>query len=448
MRFRLPLLALAAGALALPAAASAAAPWSAPATIPGATGSPTRSVVTGAGNAVVLSGQVRGPGHGPTQLARVGPDGSVTSTRSLSFVATALETYGRDRIVVAGRTLATTGPYTGTIGDISKIVTRSGTPADLGPARIVAGTKGRQLYALATNSAGLTALVIGTLRTRTVLVRRPSSTTFRARLRIRVGPRARGATVAVGDAGDVLVVYEDEHEVRARHIGPRGSAGRVHRLGAGVQSDLQAIVDDGGRMSVAWKSQRVNEGESSAPAIVSFATAAPGHGFAKARTIASVGATGGGRYVAPPGVRLVADGDGALLAYTGYDGARYTVEARQVADGRLGPAQRLSPAGVDAVLGDAAVSPKGAQIVAWRAGVAGAEPVQLPGGVPAPTPVLASVRAAGGSAFGGAEAISPSEGFLPYPPSAAIDPVSGRSFVAYGSFTPAVAVQVAARPAP
>ncbi|MDX6681493.1 MAG: hypothetical protein QOG94_1532 [Solirubrobacteraceae bacterium] len=431
-------------AAALPAGAAAAAPWTAPATIPGATGAPASSVFTHAGNGLVLSGHARGPGSGPSQLAAITPDGIVASTRSLSFVASSLTTYGNDRIVVAGRTVATSGPNAGTIDDTSLVVTRFGTPAALGATRTVPGTKGQQLYAVATNDDGLVALVTGTLRTRTLRIRRPGSSTFATKLRIAVSDRARGATVAVGAAGDVLVVYEDAHEVRARHVGRRGSVGSVHRLGAGVQSDLQALVAGDGRLEVAWKSQRVNEGDAGTPAIVSFATAAPGHGFGPARRIATVGQTGAGRYVAPPGVRLVAAGDGALLAYTGFDGTNYTVEARQVGGGHLGAVERLSPAGVDAVLGDAAVDAKGAQVVAWRSAVAGADPVFV-GGQPAHTPVLANVRAAGAGAFGGAEAVSGAEVDVPYPPSAAIDPVSGRAVVAYGTLSGGV--EVASRPA-
>jgi hypothetical protein len=447
MRLTRHALATTLAALVLPAGAWAAAPWSTPTTIPGATGAPTQSVFTRAGQGVVLSPQAREPGLGPTQLARVTPDGRVTSTQSLSFVGSFLATYGGDRIVVAGRTLATSGPHAGTIDDSSSVVTRLGTPDALGPARTIPGTRGRQLYALASNRHGLMALVTGTARTRTLLIHRPGSSTFAVKLRIGVSTRARGATVAVGDKGDVLVVYEDAHEVRARHIGRRGAIGAVHRLGPGVQSDLQALVNDDGRLEVAWKSQRVNEGEAATPAIVSFVTAAPGHGFGAARKIATVGRMGAGRYVAPPGVRLLGAGDDALLAYTGFDGSSYTTEAVQVTGGRLGQAQRLSPAGIDAVLGDAAVGANGRQIVTWRSGVAGADPDVLPGGRPAHTPVLANVRGAGGGAFGSAEAVSPPDADVPYPPSAAIDPVSGGATAAYGTLTPAV-VQIASRPAP
>jgi hypothetical protein len=433
-------------ALALPAGAAAAIPWSDPAPIPNATGAPAQSAFTLAGHGVVLSPQVSGPGLAPAQLTAVAADGSVTSRQPLAFVETHLATYANDRIIVAGRTLATSGPNVGTIDDTSLIVTRTGTPAAIGATRVVPGSKGRQLYALASNHAGKAAMVIGSLRTRTVLVGTPSRTAFVAKLRIKVSNRARGATVAIGDAGDVLVVYEDNHEILARHIGSRGTVGKVHRLGAGVQSNLQALVADDGRLLVAWKSQRVSEGEAGTPAIVSFATAAPGHNFGSARKVATVGATGAGHYVAPPGVRLVAAGDGALLAYTGFDGTNYTVEARQVTGGHLATAQRLTPAGFDAVLGDADADAKG-QVVTWRANIAGADPNVLPGGQQAPTPVFANVRGASAAQFGGAEAISPADAGVPYNPSAAIDPVSGRSIVAYGTLTPA-AVLIASRPAP
>ncbi|HTN24783.1 MAG TPA: hypothetical protein VL120_12400 [Solirubrobacteraceae bacterium] len=419
-------------AMALPGVA-AAAPWSAPAPIPGAGSAPLQALFTAAGTGVVLS---------PSQLAVVAADGTVTSTQPLSFAASAVATYGTDQIAVAGRALATSGQFAGTIDDSSAVVTRVGTPAKLGATRVVPGTTGRRLYALASNRAGLMALVVGTARTRTVLIRRPGAGSFAAKLRIRVSARARGATVAVGAGGDILFVYEDAHEVRARHIGRHGAVGAVHRLGAGVQSDLQALVGDDGRLAVAWKSQRVNEGEAATPAIVSFATAAPGHGFGAARTVATVGRTGAGRYVAAPGVRLLATAGGALLAYTGFEGADYTVEARQVSGGRLGPAERLSPSGIDAVLGDAAAGPAGAQIVTWRAGVAGADA----SGRPAHTPVLANVRAAAGGPFGAAEAVSPAGTDVAFAPVAALDPVSGRAIVAYGTLGPALAL-IASRPA-
>jgi hypothetical protein len=120
----------------------------------------------------------------------------------------------------------------------------------------------------------------------------------------------------------------------------------------------------------------VSEGESNTPAIVRFATAAPGHGFGAQRTVETVGASGTGRYVRAPGVRLIAEADGStLLAWTGFDGSHFVVRATEVAGGHRGTPQTLSPAGEDAVLGDAATGANGAAIVTWRSGVQGADPV-------------------------------------------------------------------------
>jgi hypothetical protein len=435
---------LAATAAALPSAASAAAPWSPPATIPGASGYATQSLFTAAGHGVVLSPSAGRSPLALSQVATITPAGAVVSTQPLDYVATMLGTYARDRIAVVGQSVATSGPNVGTIDDSSSVVVRFGAPGALGTKHVVAGTKGQQLYALASNRDGLMALVTGASRSRTVFVRRPGSSTFRATLRIKVSNLARGADVAVGQKGDVLVAYEDAHEVRARHIGTRGGIGAVHRLGAGVQSNLETAVNDDGRLEVAWKSQRVNEGDAGTPATVWFATAAPGHGFGRARHIATVSTTSTNKYVAPPGVRLIAVGNDALLAYTSSDGTNFVVAAAQVTAGHVGAPQRLSPTGQDAVLGDAALDADGAQVVAWRSGVAGADPAGLPGGQPAHTPVLANVRVRGARAFGAAEAISSPDLDVPAAPSAAIDPVSGAAIVAFGSLTPSI-VQVSAR---
>ncbi len=436
----LALAALATTAAATPAAASAAGPWTAPATIPDALGAPAQSVFTAAGHGVVLAPNSRGGFS--TQLATITPAGAVTSTNPLSFWGQSVVTYAKDHIAVAGRTLASSGPNAGTIDDSSKIVTRFGTPAGLGVQHTVPGPKGQQLYALASNHAGLMALVTGSIsKTRTVFVRKPGSSAFTAKLHFAVSDRARGATVAVGAKGDILVVYEDSHEIRARHIGPKGTVGAVHKLGAGVQSKLQAVVNDDRRLAVAWESQRVSEGESGTSALVWFATAAPGHGFGPARKVATVGKTGAeGRPVSAPGLRLLAIGDDALLTYTGFDGTNYTVEASQVTNGHIGAAERLSPAGIDAVLGDAAVDTQGAQLVAWRSGVAGDDY-----GSRGPTLVLANVRPAGVAAFGPAELVSAADSAVFPAPVAAIDPVSGTAIVGYGLLTPSLA-QIASRP--
>jgi hypothetical protein len=438
---RLVLMLLTAAVLAAPATALGAPPWSAPATIPNALGSSTPIVVTPAGTAVLLApisrtdlGSSGGP---PSELVPIAANGQPGTPQPVAIAAGLLTTYAKTRVAIAGSTLVD-----GTITDQSHATVALGTAGGaLGAPRGLSGSTGQRVMGLAGNARGDLAVVTGDAsHVRTVYVRRAGTTSFRVALRIAVTSRARGATVAVGPHGDVLVVWEDDHEIFARHVGSTGHAGAVHRIGDGVQSQLQAAIDGSGRLEVAWKTQRVSEGESNTPAIIRFATAAPGHGFGAQRTVETIGASGTGRFVAAPGVRLIAEADGStLLAWTGLDGSHFVVRASEVVGGHRGTPQTLSPAGADAVLGDAATGAGGAAIVAWRSGVQGADP--LPGAAPT---VFASLRAAGASAFGGPEQVSDTGENAPTAPFAALDPVSGRSLVVYAPL--AGGVRASARP--
>jgi hypothetical protein len=437
---RLALVLLTAAALAAPATALAAPPWSAPATIPGALGSSTPVVVTPAGAAAVLvpiSRTAAGSSGWPASaLVVLAADGQPGTAQPVALAAGLLTTYAKNHVAVAGSTLVD-----GTITDRSQSTVALGTAGALGAAHGLSGSTGQHVMGLAGNARGDLAVVTGDAsRVRTVYVRRAGATSFRVALRISVTNRARGATVAVGPKGDVLVVWEDKHEIFARHLGTTGHAGALHRIGDGVQSQLQAAIDASGRLEVAWKSQRVSEGESNTPAIVRFATAAPGHGFGAQRTVETVGASGTGRFVGAPGVRLVPEANGqTLLAWTGFDGGHFVVRESEIAGGHRSAPQTLSPAGVDAVLGDAATGANGAAIVAWRSGVQGADPVA--GATPA---VFASHRDAATAAFGAPEQVSDTGENVATAPFAALDPVSGRSFVVYAPL--GAGVRASARP--
>ena len=432
---------LTAATLAAPATALAAPPWSAPATIPNALGSSTPLVVTPAGTAVLLAPISRtaagSPAGPPSELVALAPNGQPGAAQPVNVAAGLLTTYAKNHVAIAGSTLVD-----GTITDRSHSTVALGTTGGaLGAAHGLSGSTGQHVMGLAGSARGDLAAVTGDAsHVRTLYVRRAGTTSFRVALRIAVGSTARGATVAVGPKGDVLVVWEDGHEIFARHLGNTGHAGAVHRIGDGVQSQLEAAIDGSGRLEVAWKTQRVSEGESNTPAIVRFATAAPGHGFGAQRTVETVGASGTGRFVAAPGVRLIAEANGGtLLAWTGFDAGHFVVRATEVAGGHRGTPQTLSPAGEDAVLGDAATGADGAAIVVWRSGVQGADPV--PG---ATQTVFASLRAPRATAFAGPEQVSGSGQTVPTAPFAGLDPVSGRSFVAYAPLSGGV--QDSARP--
>jgi hypothetical protein len=354
-----------------------------------------------------------------------------------------LAAYGSDHIALAGTRPASTGAEAAA----AHVELATGTPAGgVGAPRALPGTAGQQLYALAGSASGMVALVTGTVtgrRERIVWIRRAG--VVKRVLTIRVGDRARGAAVAVGSHGDVLVVWEDNHEIRSRHIGPTAHAGPVHRLGAGVQSAIQARYDDSGRQEIAWESQRVNEGDAASPATISYTSAARGHGFTAARVVGRDDLTGTGNYVSAPGVRLVGSGsDSSVLAFTAYDGAHFRVQVADVVAGRVQTPQTVSPDGEDAVLGDLAYARAGGTLVLWRSGTRGNDPS-------GPQRVFASTRGAGLPGFGAPEAVSepidpssPATNTVPSAPVGAVNPKTGTALAAFGYLTPRVAVS--ARP--
>jgi hypothetical protein len=433
----------ASSAIALLLTASIAAadpPWSPPSPLGSGVGTGP-AAATPAGNvlAFTTSDRSRPPGTA-SQLLRLDPaTGAVRSAAGVDLAGTAIAAYASDHVAVAGTSI---GP-SGTVDPQSRVrvgttAGASGTPT----LRTLSGTQSQNVTALAGNARGDVALSTRGGRTRLIWLKRPGTSTFSRVLTINVSSTARDVTVAVSPDGQLLVVWEDRHEVVARHRGTGGTWGAVHTLGPGVQSDLQAAMDATGRMLVAWKSQRVDEGEAATPAVVSFATAAPGHGFGARRTIETVGQTGTGRYVTAPALRLlVTTRDAALLAWTGFDGTHFVTRAMPVAQGHLGARQQLSPAGLDAVLADAAVASDGRALVLWRSDVAGADPVT--GRQPH---LFGNVRAAGAATFGAPEAISGDAVQVLTPPTAVIDPQTRRPIALFTEFGTTPRALVSVRP--
>src|SRR3954447_10776296 len=407
--------------------AAADPPWSPPTPLPGVGNGPAVASARGHVAALTTANRTQPPGTA-SQLVRLNPaDGAVISSTGVDLGAASIATYATDAIAVAGSSI---GPSR-TIDDQSRV--RAGTTSAAGgtPAlRTLSRTQSQNVTALVGNTRGDVALSTRGLRSRLVFLRRKGTSTFSRVLTINVSSTARDVTVALSPDGQLLVVWEDRHEVLARRRGARGTWGAVHTLGPGIQSNLQAAMDQTGRMLVAWKSQRVNEGESSAAAVVSYITAASGHGFGTRRTIETVGTTGAGRFVGAPGVRLsVTTRDQALLAWTGFDGAHFVVRAAPLSQGRVGAQQQLSPTGADAVLGDVATASDGRALVLWRSNVAGADPVA--GTQPH---LFGNVRAAAATTFGAPEAISGDARTVLSAPTAAIDPQTRRPIALFTDF--------------
>jgi hypothetical protein len=438
----------AAAALAVPATASAAAPWTDPVTIPGAAPTPAPLLITGDGRALALPSSDRtaaAPAGAPTGIVSLDPATGAPNgpARPLSITSVLASAYSRDHYVVAGSTL----DGRGTVSDRSHVQVAFGTGGgDLGPLRGITGSTGERAFALAANADGVVAVVLGNTKERRLMIRRPDGRGFRQAFATRVTSQGRGATVAVGAQGDVLMLWEDQHHISARHVGPGGGVGAVHHIGDGVQSRLQAAVESGGRLMAAWVSQRVDEGEAATPASLFFATAAPGHGFGAARHLEDIGVTGAGRYVADPAVRLVTGG-ASLLAWTGTSPAtgRYVVKVMQIEGGHRSSVQTVSDASVNSVLGDLGVNAAGGAGLIWRTGIAGADADGTP------QRAFAAVRAAASQPFGAPEVVvvAPAGSTLAYPPRIALAPSGSGALAEVGSFAGTSSIfQVAARTAP
>ena len=435
--------ALASAAL-VPGVAEAAPPWSTPAVVPGAAYYDAPVVFTPAGHGAIV-------GHGDTGsvddtlITAVGPDGALGRSQRIDVSYARVATFGTDGIAVAGARRATTGAE----ARRAPIELATGTPTGgVGAPRALPGTAGQQLFALAGHASGTVALVTATAaghRERIVWIRRGGK--LRRALTIRVGERAGGAAAAVGSKGDVLVAWEDNRQIFSRHIGPTGRAGTARRLGAGVESAIQARYDESGRQEVAWESQRAGLGDALAPATISYTSAQRGHGFTAAQVVGRSALTGTGRYLAAPGVRLVGSGtDSSVLAFTVYDGANFRVQEANAAAGKVQTPLTVSPAGEDCVLGDLAYARAGGTLVLWRSGTRGSDPS-------GPQQVFASTRPAGQFAFGAPEAISdpvsatsPPAVTIPSSPFGAVDPKTGAALATFGTAAMATAsVVVSAR---
>jgi hypothetical protein len=439
----------AAAAVALGASASAAPPWSAPQAVPGAAPTPAPLIFTGDGRALAFPASDRTAAAPVGSVTEIVPLDSATGApngaiRGLSVASAMAVAYARDHYVLAGSTLDSRG----TISDRSHVQVGYGTGGgDIGPLKGISGSTGEHAFGLAANDDGVVAIVLGNTKERRLLVRRPDGRGFVQAFSTTVGSQGRGATVAVGAKGDVLMVWENAHHIYARHVGPSGSVGAVHHVGDGVQSHLQAAVEAGGRLMIAWVSQRVGEGDAANPASVFFVTAAPGKAFNKAKLLETVGETGTGRYVSDPAVRLVTGGT-SLLAWTSYDAAseHYVVKVMQLEGGHVGTPQTLSSLSVNAVLGDLSSDDDGGAAVIWRTGIAGADPDG------APEAIQAALRPTASSAFSAPETLASVDGTswpFPYQPQVELAGTTGNALAAWGQLAGTSSLfSVAARPAP
>jgi|GEM_PF-4288731 len=432
--------ALAAAALAVPASAHAAAPWSAPAPLKqgaatGLQGSPSITAnASGLAVAIADAGGAAASGDvGPHAVASVFTNGVFLdpfqiAPRNVAFgpEAGAVAAYAQTRLLAAGLQFARSS--TQAVFAFGRLTpNRAGldAPRPLGPANLHAGPT-----ALAVDAAGDAAMVYPVCRdaacTRALVYlavrRRGSSAISSTRLMDGSGPLPRVAA-AINERGDALAVWTQAHTVYARIRTAGGALRSRQTVGATVAGPNlapSAALSTHRAELVGWVSQQVSEGDGG-PGTTLVAQARDGSTFAP-RMLAVNLPSGTGSYVSGAGIRVAFDPFGRrLLAWTGFDGGRFTVHSAELlgaanaASSLTTDSQLVSDPAVDTVLESATTAADGRQLLTLRAGARGTDaPTQT-------TTIWAASRAADGAgpftrepvSSGGADAFDATAAILP-----------------------------------
>jgi hypothetical protein len=237
------------------------------------------------------------------------------------------------------------------------------------------------------------------------------------------------STVAINRRGDVLVAWQADGGVYARIRTAGGTLYRTERLGNPGQpvNAISAVLTAAGAAAVTWEAQSINEGTPGSPATVdaTFKAAGAAHHFHSAQRLATVPALATGHYVGERGVRVVeAPGGRIQAAWTGYANGRFVVQTGALAGFRFAGLQTVSDPVVDSVFADLDASPSSELAIAFRTGVAGADPGAGPVGL------RAALRAPGAASFAAAETIV-QDADTPVEATLRFDPATGRPVAAW-----------------
>jgi hypothetical protein len=406
-------------ALALPAAAQAAPPWSDPVTVPGSAGQAGSPVILG--DAVTFNGAGSFPG---APLLRAPLDGAAVAARwpgaadfdsqfgafaagdQLLYVGS--NGFGRVNVALAADPsarwrISRRGPHTG-------------------GARVASAPGAAVFSTFESGGSG-----------RVYLVRQTGAAKLGPTQRLSGGGHIRSVAVATNARGDALVAWDRSGRIEARFwyasshrlsaVQTLGRTNAAMRLSVALGADRRAIV--------AWVDQGLNEGSASAGSLKAVArTGSRGFGEAKELETYPVDVIPGGTALE---TAYTASGRG-VIAWSGLTAVRSAF-----VDGRsIGTPQDLAPIAPDPAwiavgVGDLKVSPRGQAVVTMVARVD-----------PTHTQILAAPLAEGASAFGPAEVIAPPEELADHP-TAAFVPGSNAIMVAWAANR---SVEVSQRPAP
>jgi hypothetical protein len=430
--------ALVSGALLIPSAAHAAAPWSDPVAVPGSVGTgggPARVLLTrtrggavafnapGSFPGVALERSVLGAGFAPEPLSQW-PGATDFDSGFGSFAAA-------DRII-----------YAGSNGHGRVRLAVAPGPASAWREELRGPRTGGARVATAAAAHGGAAAVFSTFGAGSIgsvyLVRQTGTQPLGPTQMLSGRGHIRAVGVAVNASGDALAAWDRNGTIEARFwIARSKRLTAVQKLGTtGAASHIAVALGTGRRAIVAWDDQRVSEGGAAKGKVMATARSAS-RGFLPAKQLDAFGVN---QIAGGIGIRAAYTGDGrGLIAFSG----NAAVRAARV-DGRaIGTPQDLAPvaAGTGQFgLSEIATSPTSDRaVVTWLAPVGEREQVQ------------AAVWPAGGHAFGPVEYVSGTVRFVTQP-SVAFDSATDAIAIAWSA--PATSagapaeVDVAHRPAP
>jgi hypothetical protein len=422
------ILGVAALSAALLTPAAQAAPWSAPATVPGSSGqsggAPNVLETNTRGNAIAFNAPGSFPGTALLSSANGAP--ATAWPGAVDFDATFGSFSAADRIIYAGsdghrRVNVAIAPGPGSAWRVQKRGPQTG-----GARVATAAAPKHTVAAFSTFGRG----DIGSV----YVVRQSGTGAPGATERISGRGHIRSVAVAVNASGDVLAAWDRSGTVESRMysgrshrwapVKPLGEVTAAMHMTAAIGADRRALVG--------WVDQPINEGGTNKAATFFVSARTATRGFTAAKQVdvyPDLTIVGGSAIRAA----YTSDGRG-LVAWTG----RTAVRAALVSGRSIGAPQDLGPAGADESqnargLYALAVSPDGQAVVTMVAGLDGTN-----------NQIMAAPLAADAAAFGPAEAVSAPAPLL-QAPSAAFDPRTGNAVTAWSA---GGSVEVSQRPAP
>jgi hypothetical protein len=408
------LLAVGLGFAAVPAAASAAPPWSAPQTVPGSTMANPFTVGLSLGNAergALGFTSTFPPTIGCTQIASVAGAGRGAPGRPRSLepydLAAPPAAYANTRaILLQRRTLDST------CRSSRLVVSFASLPGSLGTRRTLDDRVNLRHAAVAVNARGQAAVVWTEDKgyrgrrannDRLYLALRPAGGTFGSPSVLVGSGKLSGVSVAYGASGDLLVAFERQ-AIDARGMpGPRRVQARFRRAGHGFGAltdlgpeqgvtQIVTAITPGGRGYVAWGTQDGGI-EANDPFNVWAAGKAAGtHSFRRAAHLFSGKGSDVDRSEGRLGLAM--NGENAVLAFSGLADAGPplgTIRPVLVSDTDANATFRppVALAGANGAVGGVVTQPDATATIVWTQIV--------PGAAAEATGVLAATRPPGAS---------------------------------------------------